>query len=132
MKSIVIIAHDAKKPELVEFLKEHQEWVRGVDFVATGRTAEFVEGQGIKVRHLSQGSYGGYRQITDMIENNEVDLVFFFRDPYLDESHHEDIKALLKACNVFNIPYATNFAAAELLILGLIKKAASERLKRIS
>jgi methylglyoxal synthase len=129
MKNIVVIAHDAKKSDLVEFLKDRLDWIQGVNLLATGRTAEFVEEQGIAVKHLSPGTSGGYIQITEMIGRGEVDIVIFLRDPKLVQPHHEDIRKLLETCNVHNIPLATNYASAELLILGLIKKEASERLK---
>jgi len=129
MKNIVVIAHDAKKNDLVEFLKERLDWIQGVNLLATGRTAEFIEAQGILVKHLSPGLSGGYIQITEMIGRGEVDIVIFLRDHKLAQPHHEDIRRLLEQCNVHNIPLATNIASAELLILGLIKKEASERLK---
>lgn len=129
MKNIVVIAHDAKKSDLVDFLKDRLDWIQGVNLLATGRTAEFVEEQGIAVKHLSPGTSGGYIQITEMIGRGEVDIVIFLRDPKLVQPHHEDIRKLLETCNVHNIPLATNYASAELLILGLIKKEASERLK---
>lgn len=129
MKNIVVIAHDAKKNDLVEFLKERLDWIQGVNLLATGRTAEFIEEQGILVKHLSPGLSGGYIQITEMIGRGEVDIVIFLRDHKLVQPHHEDIRRLLEQCNVHNIPLATNIASAELLILGLIKKEASERLK---
>lgn len=127
MKNIVIIAHDAKKQELVKFLSERLEWLRGVNLIATGRTAEFVESQGISCKHMSPGQSGGYIQITDMIEKGEVDIVIFLRDSKLVQKHHEDIRKLLETCNINNIPLATNYATAELVILGLIKKEAAER-----
>ena len=125
MKNIVVIAHDAKKSDLVEFLKDRLDWIQGVNLLATGRTAEFVEEQGIAVKHLSPGPSGGYIQITEMIGRGEVDIVIFLRDPKLVQPHHEDIRKLLETCNVHNIPLATNYASAELLRLGLIKKEAS-------
>lgn len=127
MKNIVIIAHDAKKQELVKFLSERLEWLRGVNLIATGRTAEFVESQGIPCKHMSPGQSGRYTQITDMIEKSEVDIVIFLRDSKLVQKHHEDIRKLLETCNINNIPLATNYATAELVILGLIKKEAAER-----
>jgi methylglyoxal synthase len=129
MKNIVIIAHDEKKPDLVRFLKEREEWLLGVHLIATGRTAEFVEKEGIDVKHLSPGKSGGYRQITEMIVKGDISIVIFFRDHKVVQPHHEDIRILLEACNTHNIPLATNYASAELLILGYIKKEATERLK---
>lgn len=130
MKNIAVIAHDAKKQELAKFLKEHEEWLPGVNLLATGRTAEFIEEQGIKCQHLSQGQYGGYNEITSMIEKGEVDIVIFLRDHKVVQAHHEDIRRLLEACNVNNIPLATNQATAELVIIGQIRKEAMERMKR--
>ena len=59
MKNIALIAHDAKKPELVRFLQEHKDWLPGVNLLATGRTAEFIESQEMKCQHLSPGVSGG-------------------------------------------------------------------------
>ena len=66
MKNIVVIAHDAKKPELVRFLNERTEWLRGVKLLATGRTAEYLKEHGIECEHLNPGESGGYKQITSM------------------------------------------------------------------
>ncbi|HPD96173.1 MAG: methylglyoxal synthase [Bacteroidales bacterium] len=130
MKNIALIAHDAKKPELARFLKEHKDWLPGVNLLATGRTAEFLEEQGIKCRHLSPGVSGGYIEITEMIKKGEVDIVIFLRDHKVVQPHHEDIRRLLETCNVKNIPLATNKATAELVILGLIRKESVERRQR--
>lgn len=131
MTNIVVIAHDAKKPELVKFLNERHDWLRGVNLLATGRTAEFIESQGITCKHLSPGKSGGYIQITEMIGKGEIDIVIFLRDHVVVQQHHDDIRNLLETCNTRNIPLATNYATAELVILGLIKKEASQRLKGI-
>ena len=130
MTNIVVVAHDAKKPELAKFLNERLEWLRGVNLLATGRTAEFIESQGIPCKHMSPGQSGGYIQITDMIEKGEVDIVIFLRDHKVVQQHHEDIRKLLETCNTHNIPLATNYASAELIILGLIKKESVERMLR--
>ena len=126
MKNIAILAHDKMKPQMAEFLIERKDWIPGVNLLATGRTAEFVEKEGITVKHLSPGESGGYNQISEMIANKEIDIVIFFRDPVVN-IHHEDIKNLMFICNSSNIPFATNYASAELLILGLIKMEAAER-----
>jgi methylglyoxal synthase len=129
MKNIVIIAHDVKKPEMVKFLNEHKEWIYDVKLIATGRTAEHVEENGIDVEHLSPGQSGGYAEITKRIKKKEIDIVIFLRDPFLKVGHHEDIQELLEACNHNNIPLATNYASAQLIILGQIKKEDYERRK---
>ena len=128
MKNIVVIAHDRKKPDLLTFLKDREDWLWGRSLIATGRTAEFLEKEALKVpvQHLSPGRSGGYLQITEMIRNGKVDMVIFLRDHKVTQQHHEDIRGLLEACNVNNIPLATNTASAELLIIGIIRREASE------
>ncbi len=122
MKNIAVISHDAKKPFLAEFFKVHLKWISGVNIISTGRTAEYLETNNIKVKHLSQGEYGGYNQMTELIKNGEIDLVIFFIDSSVEQPHHEDIKLLIDTCVSKNIPLGTNYASAELLIIGLIKK----------
>ena len=131
MKNIVVLAHNRMKPALVTFLKDREDWLWGKTIVATGRSAEFLEKEQFKVpvRHLSPGVSGGYIEIREMIEQQQVDIVIFFRDHEVTQPHHEDIKALLEACNVNNIPLATNPASAELLIIGWLRKEFAEKNK---
>ncbi|GAB4280665.1 MAG: methylglyoxal synthase [Marinilabiliales bacterium] len=127
MKNIAVIAHDAKKEKLAEFVENHREWILGTKIVATGKTAEFLETKNIEVKHLSRGRYGGYNQLTEMVKKGEIDLIIFFIDPDVDQPHHEDISRLLKAARHYDIPLATNPSSAELIIIGLIKKEEAEK-----
>ncbi len=127
--NIVVMAHDKKKPTLVEFIREREDWFWGRTLIATGRSAEAIEAAELKtpVKHLSPGKSGGYNQITRMVKSGEVDMVIFLRDHEVTEKHHEDIRELLEACNVANIPLSTNIASAELVIIGLIQKESADR-----
>lgn len=131
MSKIVVIAHDNFKPNLLDFLKEKKSWFFGREIVATGRTAEFlVKGElNLPLVHVNKGSDGGYLQIIEMIKNDEVSIVFFFRDPTIVQPYHEDIIQLLNTCDNHNIPLSTNQAGAELLIIGKIRMEASEKAK---
>jgi len=128
MKNIVVMAHNSKKPELATFLKEREQFLWDRKLVATGRSAEFLEKEKftLPIKHLSQGKYGGYNQITQMVEQKNIDMVIFFQDVEVKE-HHDDIRNLLDACNQNNIPIALNPASAELMIIGIIHKQYSER-----
>ena len=130
MDNIVIIAHNTKKPDMVRFLQEHKDWIPEVNLIATGYTAEFVEKEGIKVKHLSPGQTGGYLEIHQMLHRREVDMVLFFMDPTV-KKHHNDIEMLIDLCNTDNIPIATNPVSAELMILGLIRQKVALRSKGI-
>ncbi len=131
MNNIVVLAHNKKKAELKDFLKEREEWLWGRSLIATGRSAELLEEADLKVplRHLSPGKSGGYEQITELIKSGKVDMVIFFQDHEIKEQYHMDILNLLEACNMSNIPLATNSASAELLIIGLIRKQYAESRK---
>jgi methylglyoxal synthase len=127
MRKIVVIAHDSQKDILVEFVKNHEQWIEDVEFLATGRTAEHMESKELEVTHLSPGASGGYNEITNMVLGGTIELVLFFMDHLAVSTHHVDIKNLLNACNEKNIPMATNYASAELILVGYIKKTAAER-----
>jgi len=129
MKNIAVISHDSKKPFLAEFIKTHHTWIQGVNIIATGRTAEYLEEKKVHVTHLSQGRYGGYNQITEMITKKQIDLVIFFIDSSIPLPHHADIKRLIDTCVSDDIPFATNGASAELLIIGLIRKEIAKKAK---
>ena len=76
---------------------------------------------------------GGYKEITKKIEGGEISLVFFFRDPSIVQSYHQDIIELLNTCDKKNIPISTNKAAAELLIIGKIRmEAAKDAFQRVN
>lgn len=120
MKHIAIIAHDKMKPIMVNFLKSRKDWLYGMNPVATGRTAEIMEKNGINITHLSPGKSGGYNEITKMINDSQISAVIFFTDYKIRHLHHEDIQLLLETCDIKNIPIATNPASADCLIIGMI------------
>lgn len=128
-KNIVVIAHDRKKPVLKKFLQEREQWLTGRTIIATGRTAEFIEGTDsrLKIEHLSPGRSGGYNQITELIEQNKIQLVFFFHDPEVDYAYHPDIRELMDACIENDVALALNRRSAELSIIGLIRMELSEK-----
>jgi methylglyoxal synthase len=128
MENIAVIAHDKLKNILLDFLIEKKEWLDGAQVLATGRTAEFIESQVPDIRHLSQGRYGGYNELTALVKEGKVDLVLFFRDHKV-KYHHNDIQDLLDACDEYNVPVATNPASAERLIVGHLQLIAIERNK---
>lgn len=128
-KKICVIAHDKMKPALVSFLKEREDWLWGRKIIATGMTAEFMEHEDIKVQveHVHPGREGGFRELTEKVNQGEIGLVLFFRDPEIVQDYEADIIALVKACIKQNIPLASNPASAELLIIGMIRMEASRK-----
>jgi methylglyoxal synthase len=117
---LALIAHDNKKVDLVAWATFNRETLAAFPLVATGHTARLVrEMVGLDVAELLSGPEGGDAQIAAGVATREIDAVFFFVDPLFAQPHDPDIRALLRVCNVHNVPVATNLATADLIIAGL-------------
>ena len=118
-KSIAIIAHDGKKPEMVVFLKDHLEELSSINIVATGTTGGYVAEAGLQVEKKLSGPLGGDAQIAALVAEKRIEAVIFFRDPLGKHPHEPDVQMLMRLCDVHNIPLATNPATAKLILKGI-------------
>lgn len=117
MKKIALIAHDKKKDILVDFAKKHKEFFSKFELVATGTTGgRIIQATDLVVTRYLSGPLGGDQQIGAEIANERIEMVFFFRDPLTSQPHEPDVQALVRLCDVHEIPIATNLATANLLI----------------
>jgi len=117
MKTIALVAHDGKKADLVAFATFNREKLAGYQLVATGTTGKMLQEKvGLEVECVLSGPYGGDAQIAARVAEGAVDGVFFLVDSLDKHPHDPDIQTLLRACNVHNVPIATNVAAADLII----------------
>lgn len=117
---IALIAHDRKKDRLVEFAIAYKDILLQHDLYATGTTGQRIQDEvGLPVTRFRSGPLGGDQQIGAMIANNDMDMVFFFRDPLTAQPHEPDVTALVRLCDVYHIPLATNMGTAEILLKGL-------------
>ena len=114
--NIAIIAHDGKKADMVSFLLSNKALLKNASLVATGTTGSHVEKAGLQVRKMLSGPVGGDAQIAAMAAEGKLDAIIFFRDPLDKHPHEPDVQMLMRICDVYNIPLATNPATAELLI----------------
>lgn len=119
---IAVIAHDGKKADMVAFIMKRLDFFKTVDIVATGTTGTHIEHAGLEVIKMKSGPMGGDAQIAAMIAEGKIDGVIFFIDPLDVHPHEVDVSMLLRICNVYNIPLATNYATASLLVSGYQKK----------
>ena len=118
--TIALIAHDAKKELMVQFCIAYCGILSHHNLIATGATGKLVsEATGLEIGRFLSGSQGGSQQIASRIGCNEIDLLLFFRNPLNPKADEPDENALLRLCDVHNIPVATNIATAEVLIHGL-------------
>lgn len=75
--------------------------------------------RGLWLRSQPSGPQGGDLQIGARIVEGRIDGVIFFRDPLTAHPYEPDIQAVLKVCDVHDVPLATNRASALLLIRSL-------------
>jgi len=117
---IALIAHDHKKDSLVEFAIAYKEILSEHELFATGTTGLRMQDEvGLSITRFRSGPLGGDQQIGAMIANNDMDMVIFFRDPLTAQPHEPDVTALVRLCDVYHIPLATNMGTAEILLKGL-------------
>ena len=119
-KKIALIAHDSKKRELIGWCDAHKEILKHHFLCGTGTTARMVtDATGLPVKGYNSGPLGGDQQIGSMIADGKIDLVIFLRDPLTAQPHEPDISALLRLCDVFSIPLATNAATGSIIMNAL-------------
>ena len=114
---IAIIAHDGKKAEMVQFINEQKDVLHRneIVLVSTGTTGGRVEKAGFQVDKLLSGPLGGDAQIAARVAEGKCKMVIFFRDPLEKHPHEPDIFMLMRLCDVYDVPLATNPATATLL-----------------
>ncbi len=120
MLRIAMIAHDGKKADMVSFLLHNKALFTNTELYATATTGAFLEKAGFKVKKVLSGPQGGDAMIGAKVATGEIDFVFFFRDPLGKHPHEPDVQMLMRLCDVHNVPLATNPAAAEFLLKGMI------------
>lgn len=114
MQQIALIAHDQKKQKLLEFVAHHLPTFRRWPLVATGNTGQLLrERLGLPVETVVHGPSGGDLIIGGRVATQGIKAVFFFRDPLTAQPHDPDVSALLRVCDVHQVPLATNRGTAE-------------------
>ncbi|MEW4306969.1 methylglyoxal synthase [Rossellomorea marisflavi] len=118
--NIALIAHDKKKDDLIRFVLAYQSIFEQHSLFATGTTGTRITTEtGLPVHRFRSGPLGGDQEIGAYIANDKMDLVLFFRDPLTAQPHEPDVSALIRLCDVYCVPLATNMGSAEVLVKGL-------------
>lgn len=117
---IAIIAEDNKKELMAQFCIAYCGALSKHNLCATGVTGTYIsDATGLQIDCLLTGTSGGTQQITSRIAYDEIDLLLFFRSNDPNSPGYEDENALLRLCDIHNVPFATNFATAEVLVRAL-------------
>ena len=114
---IALIAHDKKKDAMIDLAIQYRDVLAKHELCATGTTGTLVMGEtGLRITRMKSGPLGGDQQIGSMIAEGNLDLVVFLRDPLTAQPHEPDVSALLRLCDVQNIPLATNVQSAKIML----------------
>ena len=128
-KKIALVAHDNKKPDLLEWAKYNRNLLANHKVYATGTTGKMLEQElGFEILRLQSGPLGGDQQIGAKIVDGEIDFLIFFWDPLEPMPHDPDVKALLRMAVVWNIPIACNRATADFMISSPLMNGEYDRL----
>ncbi len=120
--NVAFIAHDAKKILMQNLCIAYRSILIKNDLYATGTTGRLIEdATGLNIHKLLAGQVGGEEQLGAMIEQGQLDLVIFFRDPLGARPNEPDINKVIRLCDMNNVPLATNIASAEMLLKSLEK-----------
>jgi dephospho-CoA kinase len=120
---IALIAHDEKKEDMIKFAQKYRKILANMRLIATGTTGQrLIDETGLEVKRMASGPVGGDQMIGAEIAKDRLDGVIFLRDPLTAQPHEPDVSALLRLCDVHEIPLATNLATAEMIIHSLAEK----------
>lgn len=116
-KTIALIAHDNKKPDIIRWAKENKNMLSRFELCGTGTTAKLVaEETGLAVKRYLSGPLGGDLEIGAKVAERQIDIVIFFWDPLQAQPHDPDVKALLRIAALYDIPIATNISTANYIL----------------
>ena len=120
---LALIAHDGKKDAMIALTADFLPLLRRCQLLATGTTgARLAAAHGLVVERMLSGPMGGDLQIGARLAVGELDGVIFLRDPMTPQPHEPDINALVRACDVHDVPCATNVATARLLLHTIVRE----------
>lgn len=132
--NIALVAHDARKQELVEWCTYNAAALSKHQLYGTGTTAKLLGnimvpvtitdgcvgpdclGLPLSVKPLLSGPLGGDQQIGAMIAEGKIDCLIFFCDNLITQGHQQDVGALVRLASLYNVAFATNRTTADMIM----------------
>ncbi|MBO8444277.1 MAG: methylglyoxal synthase [Bacteroidetes bacterium] len=125
IRNIALVAHDARKSELVDWVRFNAGSLESCTLYCTGTTGRLIrealketlgEENMPEVNCLLSGPLGGDAQIGAMIAEGKVDMLVFFCDNLIMQGHQNDVMGLVRLASLYNVPFATNRSTADFII----------------
>jgi len=117
---LALVAHDDEKPEMIDFVRSYETPLAEFELVGTGTTGQRItEETDLSVECKESGPYGGDLELGAEVATGELDAVIFLRDPLTAQPHEPDISALLRICDLNDVPLATTRQSAEYVLAGV-------------
>lgn len=119
---IALVAHDARKADMVEWAVFNSDMLSQHKLVCTGTTGGLIqqafedEGIEVEVKRMNSGPMGGDAEIAALVVNKQIDFCVFLIDDLSANPHEADIQMLLRQCRIHNVPIACNRYSADLMI----------------
>ncbi|AUG48362.1 methylglyoxal synthase [Haloarcula taiwanensis] len=127
MTRVALIAHDDEKPEMIDLAQSYEDTLSAFDLVGTGTTSKRIMAEtDLTVERKESGPMGGDTQIGAEVAEGRMDGIVFLRDPLTAQPHEPDISALLRICDVHDVPLATTRTSAEYVLDGLARDQADD------
>jgi methylglyoxal synthase len=124
---VALIAHDDEKPEMIDLVNAYEGILSQFSLVGTGTTGKRIsEETDLDIERKQSGPLGGDTQIGAEVAEGNIDAIIFLRDPLTAQPHEPDIAALLRICDVHDVPLATTRSSAEYVLEGLDRDDAVE------
>jgi len=124
---VALIAHDDEKSEMIDLVESYEGILSRFELVGTGTTGKRItEETSLEVERKKSGPLGGDTQIGAEVAEDRIDAIIFLRDPLTAQPHEPDIAALLRICDVNDVPLATTRTGAEYVLEGLDRDQAAE------
>ncbi len=116
--NIVLIADTRKYDLLVNFCIAYRQILSKHKLISLFNISRSIrENTDLEVKTLATDISASVEQLASKANYNEIDAVIYIRDPLLKS--YDLPNSLFKACDINNIPFATNIATAEVLVLAI-------------
>jgi methylglyoxal synthase len=123
VKTVALVAHDNRKPDLIEWVNYNADKLAKHHLICTGTTGKMVEKAlaakdrlPLSILKLKSGPLGGDQQLGALVSEGKIDILIFLWDPMQPQPHDVDVKALLRITVLYNVPTACNRSTADFLI----------------